>query len=129
MRTLLVGIVRKVLPRGVYGYMVRQRNMFKCWLNYQSDFRRFWHYSHTETGGDANALEAEILLDHDVAVRSNLKILLDLGSEQNISEVYAKVISQEALEQPSLGVKARLEFTWLPEDVKSIIEKRCFNDF
>ncbi len=70
----------------------------------------------------------EILLNHEVAVRSNLKILLDLGSEQNISEVYAKVISQEALEQPSSGIKARLEFTWLTEDVKSIIKKRWLKD-
>jgi len=71
---------------------------------------------------------AEILLNHEVAVRSNLKILLDLGSEQNISEVYAKVISQEVPEQPSSEVKARLEFTWLPEDVKSIIKKRWLKD-
>ena len=67
---------------------------------------------------------AEILFNQEVAVRSNLKILLDIGSEQNILEFYAKVISQEALEQPSSGVKASLEFTWLPEDVKSIIKKR-----
>ncbi len=71
---------------------------------------------------------AEILLNHEVAVRSNLKILLDLGSEQNISEVYAKVISQEASEQPSWEVKTRLEFTWLPEDVKSILKKRWLKD-
>lgn len=70
----------------------------------------------------------EILLNHEVAVRSNLKILLDLGSEQNILEFYAKVISQEALEQPSSGIKARLEFTWLTEDVKSIIKKRWLKD-
>lgn len=71
---------------------------------------------------------AEILLNHEVAVRSNLKILLDIGSEQNILEFYAKVISQEALEQPSSGVKTSLEFTWLPEDVKSFIKKRWMKD-
>jgi len=71
---------------------------------------------------------AEILLNHGVAERSNLKILLDLGSEQDIIEFYAKVISQEAPEQYSSGVKARLEFTWLPEDVKSIIKKRWLRD-
>jgi len=71
---------------------------------------------------------AEILLNHEVAVHSNLKILLDLGSEQNIFEFYAKVISQEALEQPSSVIKARLELTWLPEDVKSIFKKRWLKD-
>lgn len=71
---------------------------------------------------------AEILLNHEVAVRSNLKILLDIGSEQNILEFYAKVISLEALEQPLSGIKASLEFTWLPEDVKSFIKKRWLKD-
>jgi hypothetical protein len=71
---------------------------------------------------------AEVILDHGVTVHSNLKILLDLGSEQNISEVYAKVLSQEVSDPPSSGFKIRLEFTWLPEDVKSMMRKRWLKD-
>jgi adenylate cyclase len=71
---------------------------------------------------------AEILFNHEVALHSNFKILLDLGSEKNIPEVYAKVLSQEALEQSPSGGKAHMEFTWLPEDVKSIFKKKWLKD-
>ena len=57
----LSGIARKMLPRRIYSVLVKQRDMFVCWLAYQSDFRRFWYYSHMEKGGGESALEAEIL--------------------------------------------------------------------
>jgi adenylate cyclase len=71
---------------------------------------------------------ADVILDHEVAIRSNLRILLDPESGEGLSEVYAKVISQEACERSSSKVKARLEFTWVPEEVKSMMKKRWLKD-
>jgi hypothetical protein len=41
-----------------------------------------------------------------------------------LSEVYAKVLPLEALEQPASQNTVRLQFTWLPEDVKKFLSVR-----
>jgi adenylate cyclase len=67
---------------------------------------------------------ADVSLDQQVEAHSNLKVLLAPKDSLGLAEVYAKVVSVEPSESTSSHIKARLEFTWLPEEVKSFLVKK-----
>ena len=67
---------------------------------------------------------ADVSVEQQLVVRSNLKILFPSEVASGLSEVYAKVMSVELSEPESSQFKARLEFTWLGEDAKAFLEKR-----
>ncbi len=71
------------------------------------------------------ATAAEVFMEQEVEVRSNLKILLTGAETSGLSEVYAKVISVEPSSSTFFQFKAHLEFTWLPEDTKRFLQKWC----
>jgi len=67
---------------------------------------------------------AEVLLSEQVDIYSNLKILLDLQKAPGAYEIYAKVVSLDKSDSLASRCKARLEFTYLPEDVKAFLEEK-----
>lgn len=71
---------------------------------------------------------AEVTMEQQAEVRSNLKILLAPKEAHGLSEVYAKVISVEATEANASQAKVLLEFTWLPKDAKDFLEKKLLKD-
>lgn len=68
---------------------------------------------------------AEISLEGQVGIHSNLKILLMSQEVQGLSEVYAKVVSFDESDTTSSRIKVRLAFTWIPEDVKTFFDNKC----
>ena len=66
----------------------------------------------------------EVSLDQQVEAHSNVKVLLTPKDSPGLAEVYAKVVSVEPSESTSSHIKARLEFTWIPEEVKSFLVKK-----
>jgi class 3 adenylate cyclase/CHASE2 domain-containing sensor protein len=64
---------------------------------------------------------AEVSLEQQLGIRSNLKILITSERASKLSQVYAKVMSIERSEVMPSRFKARLEFTWLPDDVKAFL--------
>ena len=67
---------------------------------------------------------AEVLLSEQVDVYSNLRILLDLQKAPGANEIYAKVVSLDKSDSFASRHMARLEFTYLSEDVKVFLEER-----
>lgn len=72
----------------------------------------------THFGGSA----ADVSMEQPLEVRSNLKILFVSEEASGLSEVYAKVMSVEPSDPKSSKFKARLEFTWFPDDTKAFIQ-------
>jgi adenylate cyclase len=70
------------------------------------------------------ASAAEVSLEKRVANHSNLKILLAPEEALGLSEAYAKVVLLDQSSPTSSNIRGRLEFTYLPEDVKSFLEKK-----
>jgi adenylate cyclase len=66
----------------------------------------------------------EVSMEERVAVHANLKVLLAAEEGPGLAEGYAKVVSIEPPEASSSQYRVRLEFTWLPEDVKAFLETR-----
>ncbi len=66
----------------------------------------------------------KVSLDRPVTKYSNLKIILASNKVSGLSEIYAKVVSLEPSDTPSSPVRALLEFTWLPKDIKDFLEER-----
>jgi class 3 adenylate cyclase/CHASE2 domain-containing sensor protein len=66
---------------------------------------------------------AEALLDIEVGLYSNLKILLVSTEVPSLSEIYAKVTSVDQTTTTSPPVRACLRFTSLPEDAKRFFDK------
>ena len=79
----------------------------------------------THMGGIA----AQVSLEKEVAVHSNLKILLMPHKAPGLSEAYSKVVSLEQQDPVTSRFRVRLEFTWLPEDAKEFLEKRLSTSF
>ncbi len=71
--------------------------------------------------------EAEVLLEGEIQVRSNLKFLFHTDTTQNLSEVYAKVVMVESSAGQSHRSKIRLKFTYLPQDTKTFIREKLEN--
>jgi len=67
---ILTKYLKIIIPTSFYLRLKKQRDKVRCWLSYQSDFKRFWHYSHTEEGGGKNALAAKILAASHIIERS-----------------------------------------------------------
>lgn len=74
------------------------------------------------TGLAQSGLEAS--LDGKVEVRSNLKVLLGSPEAASLSEFYAKVTSIDRPEGMFSHLRARLEFTSLPEDTRAFFNER-----
>jgi hypothetical protein len=70
------------------------------------------------------ASAAEVSLEKRVANHSNLKILLAPEEALGLSEAYAKVVLLDQSSPASSNIRGRLEFTYLPEDVKSFLKKK-----
>ncbi|MBA7716507.1 hypothetical protein ES703_125580 [subsurface metagenome] len=70
---------------------------------------------------------AEVSLQGQVVVHSNLKILLAPQGAPGLSQVYAKVISIEPESGPP-HIKALLEFTWLSKDAQTFLKKRALQN-
>lgn len=68
---------------------------------------------------------AQVSLEQEVGLYSNLKILLAAQEDSAISEIYAKVVSLDQSDSMSSFTHVRLEFTYFPEDVKKFIIKKC----
>ena len=62
--------------------------------------------------------EAEVSLEQQLKIHSNVKVLLALEDSPEPAEAYAKVVSVEPSEAKFYQSKARLKFTWLPNNVK-----------
>ena len=67
---------------------------------------------------------AEISLEGQVDIHSNLKILLMPQEVQGLSEVYAKVVSFDESDTASSRISVRLAFTWIPKDVKIFFDNK-----
>lgn len=67
---------------------------------------------------------AEISLEGQVDIHSNLKILLMPQEVQGLSEVYAKVVSFDESDTASYRISVRLAFTWIPKDVKIFFDNK-----
>jgi adenylate cyclase len=67
---------------------------------------------------------AEISLEGQVGIHSNLKVLLMAQEVQGLSEVYAKVISLDESDTFSSRISVRLAFTWIPENVKAFFDNK-----
>jgi adenylate cyclase len=72
----------------------------------------------THFGGSA----ADVSMEQPLEVRSNLKVLFVSEKASMLSEAYAKVMSVQPSDPKSSTFKARLEFTWLPDDAKAFIQ-------
>jgi len=68
--------------------------------------------------------EAEVSLEQQVEIHSNVKVLLAPEDSPEMAEVYAKVVSVEPSEATPYQLKARLEFTWLPDNVKTFFNNK-----
>jgi adenylate cyclase len=73
------------------------------------------------TGIAASGVEAS--LEKDLPLHSNLKVLLTVGGESNLFEFYAKIVSLCGSGLPM--TKARLGFTWLPENTKVFLKGKA----
>lgn len=71
--------------------------------------------------------EAEVLLQGEIQVRSNLKLLFHTDTDHNLSEVYAKVSMVESSAGQLNQSKIRLKFTSLPQDTKVFIKEKLGN--
>jgi len=67
---------------------------------------------------------AEVSLQGQLAVHSNLKILLAPEGAPGSSQAYAKVISIHKPESGSPHTRALLEFTWLSKDAQTLLKER-----
>jgi hypothetical protein len=67
---------------------------------------------------------AEVALEEQVGLHTNLKIILAPQDISGLSEVYAKVLALKPLDEESLPARARLEFASLPSDAKLFLEQQ-----
>jgi len=67
--------------------------------------------------------KAEALLDMEVGLYTNLKILLVSAEASSLSEIYAKVTSVDNLTTISPHMRVGLRFTSLPENTKRFLDK------
>ncbi|MFC1877775.1 CHASE2 domain-containing protein [Thermodesulfobacteriota bacterium] len=70
---------------------------------------------------------ADVLLQGEIQLRSNLKFLFHTDTAQHLSEVYAKVMIVESSACQPLQSKVRLKFTSLPQDTKIFIGEKLGN--
>jgi hypothetical protein len=71
--------------------------------------------------------EAGVLLQGEVQVRSNLKLLIHTDTAQHLSEIYAKVVMVESSEGRPHQSKVRVKFTSLPQDTRTYIREKLGN--
>ncbi len=67
---------------------------------------------------------SEALLERAVANHANLKIRVGESEGLNLSDTYAKVVSVAASTASPSEIRVLLDFTFLPEEVKSFLEKK-----
>jgi hypothetical protein len=71
----------------------------------------------------------EAALERELPVHSNLRVFLPTGEEPPLFEFYAKVLSLHGSDSVSSRIKARLGFTWLPENTKVFLEGKAPGSF
>ncbi len=71
--------------------------------------------------------EAEVLLQGEIQVRSNLKLIIHTDTAQHLSEIYAKVVMVESSEGRPHQSKVRVKFTSLPQDTRTYIREKLGN--
>jgi class 3 adenylate cyclase len=76
---------------------------------------------------DLAVSEADVLLQGEIKVHSNLKFFFHTNTAQPLSEIYAKVVMVESSVNQPHQSKARLKFTSIPQDTKDFIEKQLEN--
>ena len=67
---------------------------------------------------------AEISLEGQVDINSNLKVLLMPQEVNGLSEVYAKVVSFDESDSTLSEISVRLAFTWIPKNVKAFFDNK-----
>ena len=67
---------------------------------------------------------AVVALEKWIPNHSTLKVLLAPEKTPRLSEAYAKVVVLDQPSSTSSNVRGRLEFTYIPEDVKIFLEKK-----
>ena len=67
---------------------------------------------------------AEVLLDQKLSTYTNLRIVLATDETRGLSELYAKVLSQDKPDGSDSDHRARLQFTSMPQDTKDFLGKR-----
>ena len=72
---------------------------------------------------DLSVSEADVVLQEEIEVRSNLKLLIHTDTAQNLSEVYAKVVMVDTSADQPHQSKVHLKFTSLPQDTRTYIEE------
>jgi len=70
---------------------------------------------------------ADVLLQGEIQLRSNLKCLFHTDTTQHLSEFYAKAILVESPADQAFQNRARLKFTSLPQDTKIFIRETLEN--
>ena len=64
---------------------------------------------------------AEVALDKDIKIHTNLMLRLSLPEQLEVFEAYAKVVPSQSCESASPRQEVCLEFTWLPEELKEFL--------
>ena len=67
---------------------------------------------------------AEAVLVESVKMHANLRILITGEASRGLSEVYAKVLPADEHEPKASQKTILLQFTWLPEEVKTYLKQR-----
>lgn len=67
---------------------------------------------------------AEVSLEGEVALHSNMRLQLENPDESALSEVYAKVVALNREGDATTAAEVCLGFTSLPEDVKAFLERQ-----
>ncbi len=67
---------------------------------------------------------AEVSLEDEVALYSNIRLQLERPDELALSEVYAKVVALNREGEGTTAADVCLGFTSLPEDVKAFLQRQ-----
>ncbi|ETW96871.1 MAG: hypothetical protein ETSY2_45620 [Candidatus Entotheonella gemina] len=70
---------------------------------------------------------AEVSLENEVTLYSNMRLQLESPDEPALSEVYAKVVALNQEGEVTAGADVCLGFTFLPEDVKAFLQRQRAN--
>lgn len=67
---------------------------------------------------------AEIILEENLSKHTNVLIRIDHIGDQQISDIYAKILPNEKPESSGTKKRIGIEFTWVPEDAKSFLDSK-----
>ena len=64
---------------------------------------------------------AEIMLEENLSKHTNVLIRIDHIGKRQLSEIYAKILSNDKPDSRGLKKRIEIEFTWVPEDAKAYL--------